>query len=76
MVWELVEGVDLLDLLNAAGGRISESRARRYFRQLLSGVKYIHNNGRACHLAASIRAGWLTRPAPPLPAHASPAYLQ
>ena len=45
LVFQLVEGVDLLDLLNGAGGRIPEQRARRYFRHLLSGIKYIHANG-------------------------------
>lgn len=48
IVWELVRGVDLLDLLNECGGRMKEEMAARYVRQLLRGVTYMHANG-LCH---------------------------
>ena len=48
IVWELVQGLDLLDLLNEYGGRMSERRAFKYFAQLLNGVLFLHNNG-LCH---------------------------
>jgi serine/threonine protein kinase len=47
--WELVDGMDLLDLLNSRSpNRLSEKTARHYFRQLLAGVSFIHANG-FCH---------------------------
>ncbi len=47
--WELVKGQDLLEVINAlTPNQLPEARARRYFRQLLSGVRYIHENG-FCH---------------------------
>ena len=48
IVWELVQGADLLDLLNEHGGRMSERRAFKYFAQLLNGVLFLHSNG-FCH---------------------------
>lgn len=48
IVWELVRGSDLLDLLNECGGRMSERRAFKYFKQLLNGVLFLHSNG-FCH---------------------------
>ena len=48
IVWELVAGADLLDLLNEYGGRMSERRAFKYFAQLLNGVLFLHSNG-FCH---------------------------
>lgn len=49
MVWELVSGTDLLDMVNAtAEGRLPEARARRYFGQLHAGVSFLHANG-FCH---------------------------
>ena len=48
IVWELVKGADLLDLLNEYGGRMSERRAFKYFAQLLNGVLFLHSNG-FCH---------------------------
>ncbi|KAI3431763.1 hypothetical protein D9Q98_004805 [Chlorella vulgaris] len=37
--------MDLLDLLNAHSGRLSEERAAAYFLQLVRGVAAIHANG-------------------------------
>ncbi|KAI3431761.1 hypothetical protein D9Q98_004803 [Chlorella vulgaris] len=45
IVWELVKGMDLLDLLNAHSGRLSEEMAAAYFLQLARGVAAIHANG-------------------------------
>lgn len=48
LVWELVKGMDVLDYLNSLGGVMSEPEARGFFRQLLSGIRCIHDNG-FCH---------------------------
>jgi len=48
IVWELIQGIDLLDLLNEKGGRLEELQAAHYFAQLLRGVDFIHNHG-LCH---------------------------
>lgn len=48
LVWELVPGLDLLDLLNQAGGKMSESMAAYYFYQLLQGLLFMHEKG-FCH---------------------------
>ncbi|KDD76548.1 protein kinase [Helicosporidium sp. ATCC 50920] len=48
IVWELICGPDLLDLLNERGGRLKEPEAAFYFRQLLRGVRFIHERG-LCH---------------------------
>jgi serine/threonine protein kinase len=48
IVWELIQGIDLLDLLNEKGGRLEEVEAAHYFSQLLRGVDFIHNHG-LCH---------------------------
>ena len=48
IVWELIQGSDLLDLLNEKGGRLEEPQAAGYFSQLLRGVTFIHANG-LCH---------------------------
>lgn len=48
IVWELIQGIDLLDLLNEKGGRLEETQAAHYFAQLLRGVDFIHNHG-LCH---------------------------
>ena len=49
IVWELVQGDDLLEVVNRLNpNMLPEPRARRYFAQLLSGVKHIHANG-FCH---------------------------
>ena len=48
MVWELVTGTDLLDLLNACGGRMTEARAAKYLWQILGAVQFLHENG-FCH---------------------------
>lgn len=48
IVWELINGSDLLDLLNDRGGRLDEVQAGGYFEQLLQGVTFIHANG-LCH---------------------------
>ena len=47
-MWELVKGMDVLDYLNSLGGVMSEPEARGFFRQLLSGIRCIHDNG-FCH---------------------------
>ena len=48
IVWELISGSDLLDLLNEKGGRLQERDAAFYFAQLLQAVMFIHSNG-LCH---------------------------
>lgn len=48
IVWELISGSDLLDLLNERGGRLEEPQAASYFAQLLRGVNFIHSHG-LCH---------------------------
>lgn len=48
IVWELVSGPDLLDLLNACNGRMTEKQAAHYFRQIHQGVTFLHENG-LCH---------------------------
>jgi serine/threonine protein kinase len=48
IVWELVSGPDLLDLLNACNGRMTEKQAAHYFRQIHMGVTFLHDNG-LCH---------------------------
>jgi len=48
IVWELIDGSDLLDLLNDKGGRFDERTAASYFAQLLQAVMFIHSNG-LCH---------------------------
>ena len=48
LVWELVKGMDVLDYLNSLGGVMTEPEARHFFRQLLSGIRCIHDNG-FCH---------------------------
>ncbi|KAL4520450.1 hypothetical protein Ndes2526A_g05016 [Nannochloris sp. 'desiccata'] len=48
IVWELIQGIDLLDLLNEKGGRLEEIQAAHYFAQLSRGVDFIHNHG-LCH---------------------------
>lgn len=48
IVWEIIVGPDLLDLLNECGGRMEEKDAAFYFSQLLQAVNFIHSNG-LCH---------------------------
>ena len=48
IVWELVSGPDLLDLLNACNGRMTEKQAAHYFKQIHMGVTFLHENG-LCH---------------------------
>ncbi|KAG1668728.1 hypothetical protein FOA52_014274 [Chlamydomonas sp. UWO 241] len=48
VVWELVQGPDLLDLLNEAHGVMPERAACFYFRQLLCAVDALHECG-FCH---------------------------
>jgi len=47
IVIELVTGGELFDCIVAAG-RLDEVQARKYFRQLVDGVKYCHSKG-VCH---------------------------
>lgn len=45
MQFELVEGLDLLDVINASDhGHLDEPYARLVFSQLVAGVSYIHQN--------------------------------
>ena len=37
--------MDVLDYLNSLGGVMTEPEARHFFRQLLSGIRCIHDNG-------------------------------
>ena len=47
--WELVNGPDLLDLLNLAHSkRLPEPTVAHYFQQLINAVIFMHNNG-FCH---------------------------
>ena len=47
--WELIDGPDLLDLLNSSKSKkLSEPMAAFYFQQLLDAVVFMHNNG-FCH---------------------------
>jgi len=48
IVWELVTGPDLLDLLNACGGRMTEVRAGKYLSQTAAAVEFLHENN-LCH---------------------------
>uniref|UniRef100_A0A383VK64 Protein kinase domain-containing protein n=1 Tax=Tetradesmus obliquus TaxID=3088 RepID=A0A383VK64_TETOB len=48
IVWELIAGPDLLELLNEAHGRMNEPAAAFYFVQLLRGVLHMHAMG-YCH---------------------------
>ena len=47
LVLELVTGGELFDVI-VAKGRLEEDEARRYFRQLVSGLSYCHQRG-VCH---------------------------
>lgn len=48
MIYDLVDGVELFDLINSLPGCcLPEGRARRYFRHLRSAVDYIHQRGLA-----------------------------
>lgn len=49
MQWELVNGPDLLDLLNVAHNKqLPEPMIAHYFQQLINAVIFMHNNG-FCH---------------------------
>ncbi|DBA87363.1 TPA: hypothetical protein ACH3X1_004410 [Trebouxia sp. C0004] len=49
IVWELVNGPDLLDLLNAAPDKkLPEPMVAYYFQQLINAVIFMHNHG-FCH---------------------------
>ena len=49
IVWELIDGHDLLDTLNEQGGRLEEPLAAFYFAQLLRGVNFMHNTCNLTH---------------------------
>ena len=46
IVLELIGGGELFDFV-ALGGRLTESQARHYFRQLMEGLGHMHENGYA-----------------------------
>ncbi len=48
LVFELCEGSDVLDHINARGGSLRESEARTLFAQLVEAIKTIHDHG-FCH---------------------------
>lgn len=48
MQWELIQGPDLLELLNEYGGRMPEPVAAFFFQQLVRAVQFMHANG-FCH---------------------------
>eukprot|EP00210_Caulerpa_lentillifera_P008905 g8496.t1 len=48
LVWELIEGQDLLDLLNKVGGQMPEEMAAFYLHQILRGVAFMHEKA-FCH---------------------------
>ncbi|KAL3140951.1 hypothetical protein ABBQ32_005475 [Trebouxia sp. C0010 RCD-2024] len=49
IVWELVNGPDLLDLLNISQSKkLPEATVAHYFQQLVNAVIFMHNNG-FCH---------------------------
>ncbi|CAG9464560.1 unnamed protein product [Pedinophyceae sp. YPF-701] len=48
IVWELVDGPDLLDRLNANGGTMSEAMAAYYIRQVAEGIAVLHAR-KLCH---------------------------
>ncbi|XP_051130529.1 CBL-interacting serine/threonine-protein kinase 7-like [Andrographis paniculata] len=45
LVMELAAGGELFARLNRSGGRFSEPTARRYFRQVVAGLRFCHQNG-------------------------------
>ena len=45
LVWELLEGLDLLDYINSKGGRLTNEESRALFAQLLNAVETIHERG-------------------------------
>lgn len=49
IVWELIDGFDLLDTLNEQGGRLQEPLAAFYFAQLLCGVNFMHSTCNLSH---------------------------
>lgn len=49
IVLELIAGYDLLEILNRAGGVLTEEQARFYFLQLLSGLEFMHGHHKICH---------------------------
>lgn len=48
LVWEWIEGRDLLDLLNRVGGRMPQDMASFYLHQILRGVAFMHEQA-FCH---------------------------
>mmetsp|Transcript_5000 Transcript_5000/g.18123 ORF Transcript_5000/g.18123 Transcript_5000/m.18123 type:complete len:258 (-) Transcript_5000:830-1603(-) len=44
IVQELVKGGDLLDALNARGGRFNDKEARHYIKQIIEAVDFMHSN--------------------------------
>jgi serine/threonine protein kinase len=47
-VWELVDGPDLLDLLNEHRGRMREDLAARYLLDVMQAVQFLHDHN-FCH---------------------------
>lgn len=48
LVFELVQGVDLLDLLNEKGGKMPEEMTAFYIHQTIEGLLVLHAHG-LCH---------------------------
>lgn len=46
--WELVQGPDLLELMNEKSAALSEQEAAFFFAQLIKAVSYMHETG-FCH---------------------------
>jgi serine/threonine protein kinase len=55
IVWELVEGPDLLELVVQHGGRLPEPHAAFYYVQLVRAVQAVHDHGFTHRCAADVQ---------------------